>query len=80
MNSNNPVFCYRICVVLQYLPTVLVTAELLMSAAAQLPSFTTHSLALLVWSLGALRLKPNKQYLRLLLRQARYRFRCVQLQ
>jgi hypothetical protein len=59
---------------LQYLPDVLVTAELLMSAAEQLPSFSAHSLALLLQALGLLRLKPNKEWMALALEQARYRF------
>lgn len=58
----------------QYLPDVLVTAELLMSAAEQLPAFSPHSLALLLHALGLLRLKPNKEWMALALEQARYRF------
>jgi hypothetical protein len=52
---------------LQYLPHVSVTAELLMCAAEQLPRFTPHSLALMMWSLGALRMRPNKEWMKLVL-------------
>lgn len=52
---------------LQYLPNVSVTAELLMCAAEQLPSFSPHSLSLMLWSLGALRMRPNKEWMQLLL-------------
>lgn len=45
-----------------------------MAAAEQLPRFSTHSLGLLVWSLGALRLKPNREWLDLVLAQAERRF------
>jgi hypothetical protein len=55
------------CHVLQYLPHVSVTAELLMCAAEQLPGFTPHSLALMLWSLGALRMRPNKEWMQLVL-------------
>lgn len=51
----------------QYLPHVSVTAELLMCAAEQLPRFTPHSLALMLWSLGALRMRPNKEWMQLVL-------------
>jgi len=43
----------------------MVTAELLMSAAAQLPCFSPQSLALMVWSLGALRMRPNSAWMQL---------------
>jgi hypothetical protein len=59
---------------LQFMPNVSVTAELLMAVAEQLPRFSTHSLALVVWSLGALRLKPNKEWMNLVLRQAQKSF------
>jgi hypothetical protein len=52
---------------LQYLPNVSVTAELLMSAAEQLPSFSPNSLSLMLWSLGALRMRPNKEWMQLAL-------------
>eukprot|EP00775_Hariotina_reticulata_P013643 gene13643-13766_t len=60
-----------------FMPNVRATAELLMAIAEQLPRFSTHSLALVVWSLGAMRLKPNKEWMNLVLRQARRSFaRC----
>jgi hypothetical protein len=55
------------CPALQYLPHVSVTAELLMCAAEQLPRFTPHSLALMLWALGGLRMKPNKEWMVLVL-------------
>lgn len=51
----------------QYLPHVSVTAELLMCAAEQLPRFSPHSLSLMLWSLGALRMRPNKEWMQLVL-------------
>lgn len=60
---------------LQFVPDVFVAAELLMSAAEQLPRFSTHSLALMLYSLGQMHLKPNKEWMALVLRYARYRFR-----
>lgn len=62
------------CCCLQYLPDVLATAELLMAAAEQLPRFSTQSLAVMLWSLGALRMKPNKEWMNLVLAQAQRRF------
>lgn len=70
-----PLCCPALLCSVQYMPNVLVTAELLMSAAEQLPSFSSHSLSLLVWSLGLLRLKPNKEWMQLMLKQAQARFR-----
>lgn len=58
----------------QYLPNVLASAALLTSAAEQMSSFTPHSLSLVAWSLGALRLRPSNEWMALLLRQSRRRF------
>lgn len=41
-----------------------------MAAAQELPRFTPHSLSLLVWSLGSLGMRPNKEWMQLLLDQA----------
>lgn len=65
--SSLPPCLSVLCVCLQFLPNVSITAELLMSAAEQLPRFTPHSLALTLWSLGALRMRPNKEWMQLVL-------------
>lgn len=62
--------CLHVPCALQYLPHVSVTAELLMCAAEQLPRFNPHSLSLMLWSLGALRMRPNKEWMQLVLTHA----------
>lgn len=58
------------CAVVQVTPDLQWMAALLMEAAEKLQRFTPHSLANMVWALGAMGVKPNKEWMNAVLDRA----------